>query len=132
MKRAAVLGLATVSLAAGALADEPFDNARGFYVAMRGYGSIADQNNILFEDTGEVAGAVSEINGTNRDKLYESLLRVAQRKTKEADTKLDAKGKKVEDENGLYGDNVLIVEPEPLIAPENLKNGKKQAELFSD
>ena len=58
MKRAAVLGLATVSLAAGALADEPFDNARGFYVAMRGYGSIADQNNILFEDTGEVAGAV--------------------------------------------------------------------------
>ena len=41
-----------------AQADEDFDAERGFYVAVRGYGSIGDQNNLIFDDSREVAGAV--------------------------------------------------------------------------
>jgi opacity protein-like surface antigen len=58
MKRAALFTLAAVLLAPVALAEEPFDVERGFYVAVRGYGSISDQNNIIFRDTREVAGAL--------------------------------------------------------------------------
>ncbi|MEO1965585.1 outer membrane beta-barrel protein [Hyphomonas sp.] len=58
IRRAIVLGLVAASVTQGAMADEPFDGERGFYVAVRGYGSIADQNNIVFEDTREIAGAV--------------------------------------------------------------------------
>jgi hypothetical protein len=44
--------------------------------------------------------------------LYEKLLHVAKRKTAEADTKLDDRGKKVvEGEEEDFGENVLIVEP---------------------
>uniref|UniRef100_UPI0030DA2702 outer membrane beta-barrel protein n=1 Tax=uncultured Maricaulis sp. TaxID=174710 RepID=UPI0030DA2702 len=41
-----------------AQADENFDAERGFYVAVRGYGSIGDQNNLIFDDSREVAGAI--------------------------------------------------------------------------
>ena len=36
----------------------PVAEQHGVYVAARGYGSIADQNNIVFEDTFEVAAAL--------------------------------------------------------------------------
>ena len=58
MRPAPALGLAAVLLAPGAWAQGGFDAERGFYVAVRGYGSIADQNNLEFRDTREVAGAV--------------------------------------------------------------------------
>jgi len=53
----------TLPALAAALAAVPahaqaFDGERGFYVAARGYGSIGDQNNIEFEDSREIAGAV--------------------------------------------------------------------------
>ena len=57
MRGAIAFALAAVSLAPHALAEDPFDTERGFYVAIRGYGSIADQNNIVFSDTREIAGA---------------------------------------------------------------------------
>jgi opacity protein-like surface antigen len=41
-----------------AQAEEDFDAERGFYVAVRGYGSIGDQNNLIFEDSREIAGAI--------------------------------------------------------------------------
>ncbi len=44
------------------------------------------------------------------DELYEKLLRVATRKTTEADVKLDDRGRAVEEEPLDLGDNVLIVE----------------------
>lgn len=53
----ALFGAAALA-ATGAQADEGFDGERGFYVAVRGYGSIGDQNNIIFEDSREVAGAL--------------------------------------------------------------------------
>ena len=58
----------------------------------------------------EVAGAVSTINGVDRDKLYEQLLAVAKKKTAEADVKLDDRGKPIVDEEELeLGDNCIIV-----------------------
>ena len=72
-----------------------------------------------------MATAVNEINGADTDSLYQQLLKVAQRKTVEADTKLDKHGKKVEDSD--YGDNVLIVKGDGVEAGEN---GVGQGQLF--
>ena len=78
-----------------------------------------ERRSVFLRYLGEVATAVGEIQDLNdkkRQDLYERLLHVAKRKTAEADTKLDDRGKKVipgEDEE--FGENVLIVEsPEPL------------------
>ncbi len=72
-----------------------------------------ERRSIFMRYLGEVAGAVSDINGTNRQTLYDKLLKVAQRKTKEADTRLDKHGRKIDKEEAeLYGENVLIVDHE--------------------
>jgi DNA topoisomerase-6 subunit B len=81
-----------------------------------------ERRNIFLRYLGEVAAAVSDINGFNRGQLYEELLAVAQKKTREADTKLDKHGKRVTDEAELNSDNVLIVET-PLLAGEGLSTG---------
>jgi DNA topoisomerase-6 subunit B len=93
-----------------------------------------ERRNIFLRYLGEVATAVSEINGANRKKIYEDLLTVAQRKTKEADTRLDKHGKKVEDADELYGENVLIVEPIQRTNGSNkpTTNGIVQKTLFDE
>lgn len=73
-----------------------------------------ERRSVFLRYLGEVARAVSSINGTDSEQLYEKLLRVAQRKTAEADVKLDDRGRKVEAD--AFGDNVLIVEPEEVDA----------------
>ena len=78
-----------------------------------------ERRSIFLRYLGEVATAVSAINGTNRDRLFEQLLKVAKRKTSEADLRLDDRGKVIEDEED-FGDNVLIVEPDPVDADELL------------
>jgi DNA topoisomerase-6 subunit B len=78
-----------------------------------------ERRSIFLRYLGEVASAVSAINGTPRDRLFEQLLKVAKRKTSEADVQLDDRGKVVDDEND-FGDNVLIVEPESVDADELL------------
>jgi DNA topoisomerase-6 subunit B len=60
---------------------------------------------------GEVATAVSEINQTDRDKLYDQLVKVARKRTAEADVRLDDRGKAIELEDLDLGENVLIVDP---------------------
>ncbi len=65
---------------------------------------------IFLRYLGEVAAAVSQINGVDKAKLYEQLLAVAKKKTAEADVKLDDRGKPIEDEEELeLGDNCIIV-----------------------
>jgi DNA topoisomerase-6 subunit B len=78
-----------------------------------------ERRSIFLRYLGEVATAVSAINSTNRDQLFEQLLKVAKRKTSEADVRLDDRGKMVNEEED-FGDNVLIVETEPLDAGELL------------
>jgi len=68
------------------------------------------RRSIFLRYLGEVAGAVSQINGTDRARLYEQLLAVAKKKTAEADVKLDDRGRPIEDEEELeLGDNCIIV-----------------------
>jgi DNA topoisomerase-6 subunit B len=68
------------------------------------------RRNIFLRYLGEVAGAVSQINGSDRAKLYEQLLAVAKRKTAEADVKLDDRGRPIEEEDDLdLGENCIIV-----------------------
>jgi DNA topoisomerase-6 subunit B len=73
-----------------------------------------ERRTIFLRYLGEVATAVAKINGANRDKLYEQLLAVAKRKTIEADTKLDDRGRRIEEDEEGYGEHVLIVDPQGL------------------
>ena len=70
-----------------------------------------DRRNVFLRYLGEVATAVSEINRTNREKLYEDLMKVAKKTTAEADVKLDSRGKAIKEEPMDLGENVLIVDP---------------------
>jgi DNA topoisomerase-6 subunit B len=70
-----------------------------------------ERRNIFLRYLGEVATAVSEINRTSAKSLYEKLLLVAKKKTAEADTVLDERGKAMADpEAEDYGGGVLIVQ----------------------
>ena len=71
-----------------------------------------ERRSIFLRYLGEVAsavGAIQEYDEKKKTALYERLLHVAKRKTAEADTKLDDRGKKMEAEEDL-GENVLIIE----------------------
>lgn len=71
-----------------------------------------ERRNIFLRYLGEVATAVSDINRTNREKLYEQLLLVAKKKTAEADVVLGEDGKPLEEPSEEdFGGSVLIIEP---------------------
>ena len=72
-----------------------------------------ERRQIFLRYLGEVAEAVSDIQGTDKKKLYEDLLAVAKRKTAEADSRFDDRGKKIVHEDDLENDpSVLIVKDE--------------------
>ncbi|HUT89922.1 MAG TPA: DNA topoisomerase VI subunit B [Thermoguttaceae bacterium] len=70
-----------------------------------------ERRNIFLRYLGEVAQAVSQINQTDSEELYQQLLTLAQRKTAEADVRLDDRGRPIEEDLEEYGENVLIVDP---------------------
>jgi DNA topoisomerase-6 subunit B len=76
-----------------------------------------ERRSIFLRYLGEVAeacGAISDLSEKKKKELYEKLLSVAKRKTAEADVKFDDRGKKrTEEETEDFGDNVLIVNPDP-------------------
>jgi DNA topoisomerase-6 subunit B len=76
-----------------------------------------ERRSIFLRYLGEVAeacGVISDLSEKKRTEFYEKLLHIAKRKTAEADVKFDDRGKKrTEDEAEDFGDNVLIVNPEP-------------------
>jgi DNA topoisomerase VI subunit B len=69
-----------------------------------------ERRNIFLRYLGEVATAVSDINRANRNALYEQLLKVAKKKTAEADVILGEDGKPIEEADENYGGGVLIVD----------------------
>jgi DNA topoisomerase-6 subunit B len=78
-----------------------------------------ERRSIFLRYLGEVAQAVGDIqdySDKKRTEVYERLLHIAKRKTAEADTKLDDRGKKIAEAGEDFGDNVLIVE-QPEAAP---------------
>jgi len=89
-----------------------------------------ERRSIFLRYLGEVADAVSLINGANKKALYENLLKVAKKKTAEADTKIDRRGRKIEaNANEEFGDNVMIVDQ--TAAPfVNGTGGDPQQRLF--
>ena len=72
-----------------------------------------ERRSVFLRYLGEVASAVGvlhEYDDKKRTEVYEKLLAIAKRKTAEADTKFDDRGRKKVDENEEdFGDNVLIV-----------------------
>jgi DNA topoisomerase-6 subunit B len=75
-----------------------------------------ERRTVFMRYLGEVADAVSELNGADREQVYANLLRVAERKTKEADARFDKHGRRIETPEE-FGGNVLIVStdgPTPL------------------
>ena len=58
---------------------------------------------------GEVATAINEINGADREELLQRLMKVAQRRTTAADAQFDDRGRKVELSEIDFGGSVLIV-----------------------
>src|SRR5688572_30237216 len=74
-----------------------------------------ERREIFLRYLGEVTSAVASIKEYGerpKKELYSRLLHVAKRKTFEADTTLDDRGKKVESADEDFGGNVLIVESE--------------------
>jgi DNA topoisomerase-6 subunit B len=72
-----------------------------------------DRREIFLRYLKEVSGAVSDINGEPREKLYDELVKVAKKVTADADMKMDDRGRKIKsEEDELAGDSaVLIVDP---------------------
>ena len=76
-----------------------------------------ERREIFLRYLGEVATAVTAIkDSSERSKkdLYGRLLQIAKRKTSEADTVLDDRGKKVDSLEAEFGENVLIVDQDEL------------------
>jgi DNA topoisomerase VI subunit B len=73
----------------------------------------SDRREIFMRYLKEVATAVSDVNGVDRDGLYTQLLSVAKKVTADADMKLDDRGRKIVDPHAEldFGENVLIVDP---------------------
>ncbi len=68
-----------------------------------------ERRNLFVRYLGEVATAVSRINRTDRQALYEKLVEVARRKTWEADARYDERGRRIDAEED-YGQHVIIVD----------------------
>ena len=70
-----------------------------------------ERRSIFLRYLGEVASAVSKINGTDQKELYQALVAVAKQKTSTADVQLGEDGKPIEEAEELdLGQNVIIVE----------------------
>jgi DNA topoisomerase-6 subunit B len=81
-------------------------------------GERGERRNVFLRYIGEVATAVSDINDVDRKQLYDQLMLVAKKRTAEADTRLNDRGKPVEETDEEFGENVLIVEPGSLPGPK--------------
>jgi len=77
------------------------------------------RRNVFMRYLGEVAEAVSTINAADQQNVYDQLLKVARRKTADADVVLDERGQAIESSSDDFGDNVLIVDPNKPRPAEN-------------
>ena len=84
-----------------------------------------ERRGIFLRYLGEVAEAVSTINGCSKDTLYENLLEIAKKKTAEADAQFDDRGRRIDPND--FGDNVIIVDPNAKVEEEDVE-GEEQVE----
>jgi len=74
-----------------------------------------ERREVFLRYLGEVANAVSSIkeyDDRSSNKLYGQLVDLARRRTAVADNRFDDRGKKVDEAEENFGENVLIVDPE--------------------
>lgn len=101
----------------------------------------AERRDVFERYIGEIAQAVSAINGTDAKKLYEALQAQARRHTAIADLQLDEDGKAIKDDDPADQDGVIIVqgaskEEPPSNEPESQARissarGKRDADPFA-
>ena len=71
-----------------------------------------DRREVFLRYLKEVSNAVSEINGVKQQDLYDQLVKVAKKRTADADMQLDDRGRRIQEEVDMnFGDNVLIADP---------------------
>lgn len=87
-----------------------------------------ERRNIFLRYLGEVANAVSKINETEPDPLYEKLLEVARRKTADADLKLDENGQPVLEAEELLDDESVLIVPAGEEFPSSSSSESESAE----
>ena len=68
-----------------------------------------ERRDVFLRYLGEVSRAVSEINSTDAAGLYEQLLKVAQKRTAEADVRMDDRGRVMQEDELDLDENVIIV-----------------------
>lgn len=68
-----------------------------------------ERRSVFLRYLGEVADALSEINGQPRETIYENLVAVAHRKTAAADIQFGEDGEPIEEQEIDFGSNVLIL-----------------------
>ncbi len=73
----------------------------------------AERRDVFERYIGEVAKAVSAVDGSDAKKLYDALLAQAKKRTAIADVKLDEDGRKVQEEDPADQEGVIVVEPTP-------------------
>ncbi|MSR28545.1 MAG: DNA topoisomerase VI subunit B [Phycisphaerales bacterium] len=84
----------------------------GIYLRRRQRMKHEGERRSIFERyLGEISQATEAITGTSAKRIYDSLLKVAKRKTEEADAVLDDEGKRVKDADPLGKDASVIILP---------------------
>ena len=84
----------------------------GMYLRRRQRMRNEGERRSIFERyIGEIAQATEAITGTPAKQIYESLLRVAKRKTEEADAVLNDEGKRVRDSDPFGKDDSVVILP---------------------
>jgi DNA topoisomerase-6 subunit B len=69
-----------------------------------------ERRDVFLRYLGEVSRAVSEINEADAGDVYNQLLKVARKRTAEADVRMDDRGRVVQQDQLDLGENVIIVE----------------------
>jgi DNA topoisomerase-6 subunit B len=84
----------------------------GIYMRRRQRMRNEGERRSIFERyIGEISQATEAITGTSAKRIYDSLLKVAKKKTEEADAVLDEEGRRVKDADPLQSDESVIILP---------------------
>jgi DNA topoisomerase-6 subunit B len=115
----------------------------GIYMRRRQRMRHEGERRSIFERyIGEIAQSTESITGTAAKKVYDSLMRVAKRKTEEADAVLDEEGRRVRDEDQLGKDDSVVIMESRIASPPTeegaaegtapAKGARAQGSLFGE
>lgn len=76
-----------------------------------------ERRDVFKKYIGEISQAISAINGTDKKKLYDTLMEQAKRRTAIADMQLDDEGKRIKEEDPADQEGVIVVESAAIAHP---------------